>query len=921
MRSTATKMTATFVLLATGHHALAAGGTIWLEAELFEQKGGWVADGQFIEQMGSSYLLANGRCQPVEDAYTDVMIDQAGRYTLWVRCRNWLVDYSPGRFQVKVGPHLSQVTFGQQKDAHWRWVNGGAFELPAGRHRVVLHDLTGSYGRCDAIVLTTDSGTTPPNDRPGLQKARRELAGIGTTIKDGGAFDVVVVGGGVAGSCAAIASARHGAKTILIQDRPVLGGNASDEVRVAVQGAVGGAQSNAREGGLVEMMMELARGEATVSEALAKMAQAESNLTLCLLTRGTTAKCSRKGHIDAVETVHVVTGEQSVVKGKIFIDCTGDGVMGASAGAVYRVGREGQAEFKEAIAPERPDRRTLGTSLLWHIEDAGGPWPYVAPPWVVRFDSCEKLPFRGHDVPSGGHWWFEFGGGTPTPDLRAVVGDPNQLDTIRDAEEIRDHLFRVLYGVWDHCKNHPAHKARYANYRLDWVGHVGGKRESRRLIGDVIMTEHDILAARAFPDQVAYGGWSIDLHPPEGIYDPGKPSIHNFFPKPYGIPFRALYSKNVDNLMFAGRDISVSHVALGTTRVMATCGLMGQAVGTAAALCVRHDASPRQVGQTHIRRLQQLLLKDDGYLIGLRNEDPDDLARTAKVTASSVQTFETLAPGISGEPSHDMNCPRGELFRVSADRIDAIKVYVISRRREAVPLTMHLRRASGKDDFSEQNDLATATANVPAGHRGWVTFRFDCRTEPGGYYWFHLPPAKGMKLQLMREALPGCQRAYRGGDVWHPAGGHYAFTVEPPIARPGVWVAENVIDGVSRPVDDETHLWASDPAKPLGQWVELDLGEARRIAEVRLTFDSAVNARYVPAEPVAELVRGYRVLRAEGDRWAEVLTVTDNTRRHRVHRFEPVTAGRIRVEVLKTWGSKSARIFEIRLYGPAATGG
>ncbi len=896
--------------------AMAAGTTLWIETELFGEKGGWVVDGQFIDQMGSSYLLANGRCQPVADAHTDVAVPKPGQYTLWVRCKNWLVKFSPGRFRVKVGPHVSPVTFGEQANPQWTWVKGGTFDLSAGKHRVVLHDLTGAYGRCDAIVLTSDPSYKPSDDRAQLDRDRRALSGVSATVKDRGAFDVVVVGGGVAGCCAAISSARHGAKTVLIQDRPVLGGNASDEIRVWVQGAVGGRQTNARESGLLEEMSEHARHDQNVSKALARMTQAESKLTLCLLTRATRARCATSGHIDAVEAVHVVTAERLAFGGKVFIDCTGDGVIGASAGAISRWGREGRAEFNESIAPEKPDRRTLGSSLLWGLEDTGQPTPFVPPPWAIKFPTCKDLPHRRHTPPRNGHWWIEFGGGTPTPDLRGVVDDPDQLDTIEDAEEIRDHLLRALFGVWDHCKNHCAQKRQAANHRLKWVGHVAGKRESRRLIGDYIMTEHDILAGRAFPDQVAYGGWSIDLHPHEGIYDPGRPSVHHFFDKPYGIPFRSLYSKNVDNLMFAGRNVSVSHVALGTTRVMATCGGMGQAVGAAAALCIKHDATPRQVGQRHIGLLQQILLKDDAYLIGLRNEDPADLARGAKVTASSTQEVTTCVPDIKGQTAHDMVCPRAEMFRVSAERIDSIRMYVISSCSEPVDLRAGLRRARAYDDFSQQQDLATATATVPARRRGWVTFTFNCKVEPGGYCWIHLPVAKGLRLQLMRHAPPGSRRAYRNSHGWNPMSGHYAFATDPPIAWPGVWAAANVIDGVSRTVGDASHLWVSDPSKPLPQWVDLDLGQSRRVAEIRLTFDTDMNARYVPAEPVAQLVRDYRVLRREGDRWVEILKVRDNTRRHRVHAFGPVQATRLRVEVLRTYGSKSARIFEVRLYGP-----
>ncbi len=890
--------------------------TIWLEAELFDDHGGWTVDSQFIEQMGSSYLLAADRLYQVEDAHTEFQVRQAGAYTLWARCRNWLPRFSPGRFQVKIDGKASPVTFGAQKDPQWTWVKGGQFELSAAKHRLTLHDLTGHYGRCDAIVLSSDPGFAPPSDLKGLRTARRELAGLGAKVEDRGEYDVVVIGGGVAGSCAAIASARHGAKTVLIQDRPVLGGNASEEIRVWVQGAVGGGLRNARESGLVEEMLTGVHAAGSESKSLLRMAKAEPNLTLCLQTRATKALGGTEGHIDAVEAVHVVTAERYRFKGKIFIDCTGDGVIGASAGAVCRVGREGRAEFNESIAPAEPDRRTLGSSLLWYIEDMGAPIPFVAPAWVIKFPSADDLPHRRHDRPRKGHWWIEFGGGTPPPDLKDVVENPNQLDTIRDAEEIRDHLLRALYGVWDHCKNHPDHEKAYADYRLKWVGHVAGKRESRRLIGDYIMTQHDVQSARVFPDAVAYGGWSIDLHPPEGIYDPGRPSIHNYLDKPYTTPFRSLYSKNIDNLMMAGRDISVSHVALGTTRVMATCGVMGQAVGTAAALCVEHGSLPREVGRRHITELQQQLLKDDCYIPGFKNEDPEDLARTAKVSASSKQTYCSHKPGIRGEIAHPMNHRRAEMFRVTADRMDAILVYVISHREGPVKLSMAVRKAEGEGEFRDTPPIGRATVEVPARHKGWVKFAVRCDVEPGKKYWFCLPPSKGLELQLMTNAPAGSQRAYFGAGEWQESGGHYAFILEPPIAWTGNWGPENVIDGVARPVEDEPHKWVSDPNASLPQWIELDWGEVREVAEIRLTFDNNINARYVPDPPAERLVRDYRVLADGESGWREIVRVADNVYRHRVHRFDPVKARRVRVEAIKTYGAPAAHVFEVRLYGP-----
>ena len=463
-------------------------------------------------------------------------------------------------------------------------------------------------------------------------------------------YDVIVAGGGLAGVCAAITAARHGCSTALIQDRPVLGGNSSSEIRVCIGGA-SHSFINARETGVIEeLLMEDRHGNhfpimnAHISSiwdmVLWETVTKEEKIDLYLNTfaRGAIMDGNR---IVGVKAFQLGTEKSFDFKGRIVIDATGDGAVAFDTGADYRMGREARSEFDESRAPKKADDYTLGSSIMFRTRDMGRPIKYQPPSWAHDYPTDDDLPFRNHGRISGGFWWIEYGG---------------MLNTIKDNEKIRDELWRCVFGVWDHIKNHGDHGAE--NYALEWIGSVPGKRESRRFMGDYILTQNDVESAVLFDDRVAYGGWPIDLHPPKGIYESGKPVIFTDLKQPYSIPYRCLYSVNIENLMMAGRNISVTHVALGTTRLMATCAVIGQAVGTAAYLCNKYDATPREI-KNHIRELQQQLLKDDCYIIKMRNEDPNDLVRQAKVSASSSlgpnYKPENIVNGVSRPEGEKMN--------------------------------------------------------------------------------------------------------------------------------------------------------------------------------------------------------------------------------------------------------------------------
>jgi hypothetical protein len=438
--------------------------------------------------------------------------------------------------------------------------------------------------------------------------------------------DLLVAGGGLAGVSAAIAAARHGVKVVLVQDRSRLGGNSSSEVKMHVVGAnCHKGRPGWREGGLIEefRVEDAARNPQRCFELwdlmLYDKVVSEPNITLLLET--TLYSARKKG--DRIESVVARCDKSETlyrIRAKLFCDSTGDSRLALEAGAEMRSGREARSEFNETLAPETADHQTLGSSILFTARDYGKPMRFTPPSWARKVTK-EHLRMRRFSSWEYGYWWIEWGG---------------HIDPIRDNEQIRHELLSIAMGVWDYIKNSDEHPTA-ANWALDWLGMMPGKRASRRIVGDVMLTEPDLLQMRDWEDAVAIGGWPLDDHPPGGFDRSDLPP--NIVKKPaevYDIPLRALYSRSLENLFMAGRNISCTHAAFTSTRVMATCAVTGQAVGTAAAVCLDHGLLPRQLhrDKARLRELQQALLRDDQTIKKLSNKDAADLARRARITAS-----------------------------------------------------------------------------------------------------------------------------------------------------------------------------------------------------------------------------------------------------------------------------------------------
>ncbi|MEN9362394.1 MAG: hypothetical protein RL095_3929 [Verrucomicrobiota bacterium] len=590
-----------------------------LEAEAFAEHGGWAHDQQFMDQMGSPYLLAHGLGKPVADAST-LLQARPGRYRLWVRTKDWVAPWgakgTPGRFQVKLDGQAVPVEFGTE-GALWHWQDGGIVELKA-ETRVVLHDLTGFEGRCDALLFSPDLAATPPEAGPAAASWRRQLRGLPETPEDGGSYDLVVVGGGIAGSCAAVAAAREGLKVALIQDRPVLGGNGSGEVRVKIEGLLhqkpwpaignlvaefdGDRRKNAWPG----------RGLAPQAEDLRRLdlVRAQPGLSLFTEYRVNAVEAEPGRQLRAVIAENTRSGRRLRFAATYFADCTGDASVGFLAGAEFTMKTQGH----------------MGVSNLWNQEidclckdkaaDLGretaatgrvSVFPRTTP-WAV---DLSKLPFPGRGKATGqwmrpgeanfGEWFWESG------------FDRHPIDEV---ELMRDQNLRAMYGAWDALKNVDG---AFPERELAWAAFIAGKRESRLLTGDVVVSGADFRGGRKFDDAAFPCTWHLDLHRADPKYREaggGDPFIsvategkEHRYQGPYWAPYRALYSRNIGNLWMAGRNISVDGEALGAVRVMRTCGMMGEVLGLAAGIAKRRGLSPRGVYEQALPELKEKIAR------------------------------------------------------------------------------------------------------------------------------------------------------------------------------------------------------------------------------------------------------------------------------------------------------------------------
>ncbi len=780
-------------------------------------------------------------------------------------------------------------------------------------------------------------------------------------------FDVVVVGGGLAGVCSAIAAAQEGCQTVLITDRDVLGGNSSSECGVPPHGAESmGYNRNCRDTGLLEeMRLEYYLKWSPHSDSRAywdlilyERCKREKNLKLMLNTRVNGCRVHR-GVIQAVTAVSPLE-KNLQIEAPVFIDDTGDGYLASEAGADFRWGREARSEFDEhRLAKDTADEKTLGCTIYGWALKREYPVSYSAPDWAVSYDSCNALAHRSHNVDylfptvaaSKDHntlqifWWLEWGG---------------QLDVIAERDAIYHHLLAQLLGVWDHLKNSCDDKTRKAleNFELVRWSRFPMRRESRRVVGDYMITEGDLFQPKLFEDRIGFGGWPPDDHPPEGIHSTDPPCDQVFLYEPYSIPYRSLYSKDIENLFLGGRCLSASHVALSSIRVMNTLGSLGEALGVAAAMCVQRDCSPREVYRNFLSELQQKVLDRDLYIIAMPNQNKLDLALQASVRESSMLPLACKDAISFIELKYDTVLQ----FPVSENYLSRIRVFLKAERPSSIDWELFVSEGIGTvpDNCVQKGSMSVAAgeswheildgAAIPVEAKQIVSLVLKANKNIRWGYSEELFHTRwGISYGKLRSASkyhgkasmaptdsPWLSINHNGripDDVAQWLDGkpgiknHSKLFVTPmfetiPVQYP--YAGENTINGYNR-AERSPNMWISKEGMPQSLLLEWDSPiRARRIellfdtqldhADQMYGFPRSGTNEAIP-EIIPETVKNYRLEYFGGGKWLVWASVDNNIYRRRIHESaEPVETDKIRLIVEQTWGAESARVYGVRVW-------
>jgi hypothetical protein len=748
------------------------------------------------------------------------------------------------------------------------------------------------------------------------------------------AADLVIVGGGMSGTCAAIMAARGGTKVVLVQDRPVLGGNASSEVRLWILGATSHMGNNnrwAREGGIVdEILVENTyrnpEGNPYILDSLLlEKVVSEPNITLLLNTAVyelEKQRAGQDGHSHRITTLHAFCSQNSTryeLAAPLFCDASGDGVVGFLAGAAFRMGAESRGEFGEKFAPSKEYGELLGHSLYFYSKDVGRPVAFTAPSFALR--DITKIPrYRSFTTRDYGCrlWWIEYGG---------------RLDTVHDTETIKWELWRVIYGVWDYIKN-SGKFPEAANLTLEWVGSIPGKRESRRFEGDTWLTQQDVVEQRPKDDAIAFGGWSIDLHPADGVFSE-RPGCNQWHAKGiYAIPYRCVYSRNIPNLFLAGRIISSSHVAFGSSRVMATCAYVGAAVGMAATLCRRHGVLPRALGtDKYLADLQRALLRVGHYLPGVALHDRHDLVKRATLTVSSELQFSELKPDGPVLPLAER---WAMLLPVAAGTQLCLTFF--THAQHPSKLRVELRVSSRVDNHTPDTTLETLTVTVGQGTDQPLVLEFAHRFAEARYAFICFFGEECVGLRCSEQRLTGvlslCHEAniavaasavqdpppdigVDGFEFWKPRrrpGGHnFALRLASPLALFG---AVNLSNGIARPTS-QPNSWVAE-FSDLTPSLTLTWPELQTIARIELSFDTDFDhpmESVLVGHPEREMLFCVKSYRLRGDGGQLIAECADNHQTRNVIVLErPVSTRELRLELAAPASNVPAALFEIRCY-------
>lgn len=737
--------------------------------------------------------------------------------------------------------------------------------------------------------------------------------------------DITVVGGGLAGIAAAISAARLGEKVSLIQNRPVLGGNSSSEVRVWVCSATKhGVNRYARETGImgelfVENQYRNQDGNPYIWDALLlEKILAEKNIQLFLNTDVTEVKMSKEDKISSVVGWMQGSERRITFESKIFIDCTGDGLIGALADVDYALGRESQKMYGESLAPLNADDELLGSTLLFYTKDAGYPVDYYPPSFAK---DIFQTPIPENRIISSGdsgtrYWWIEWGG---------------EIDIVHDNEIIRDELMSVIFGIWDYIKNSGKFDAR--NLTLEWVGSVPGKREYRRFIGEYVLKQQDIENQTLFADRIGFGGWSIDLHPPKGMYTENAGARHSVADGVYHIPYRTLYSQKVNNLLFAGRNVSASHIAFGSIRIMATCAVMGEAAGTAAAFALKKNITPHQIYTDYLQEYQQLLLRQDGSVLGVTNEDPHDIARQATIKAThyldKVNTFTKQAENYNLTTSVAFTAPVDPSLENLELLIDC---------KETTILEIELWETGKPQNYIPAELIKRVKVNVYPGMKQWVSIPFDwkpieaqnafiiVKENPAVSLYLGYEPFIGI-LSYVYDVInemkqPDLHKYERESPVLYWTNQkinrrNFIFRFSNPTLA---YDSNKLLNGYVRPYGGP-NMWVASVTNN-EEILEYSWSEKQIIQQFQITFNDDVHEdlinlphHYTNFQVIPEIVKSFRIDAWINGDWEEIIMEHTNRKRHfRYNLPSDIETEKIRFVIFETNGSHQFSINEIRIY-------
>lgn len=727
--------------------------------------------------------------------------------------------------------------------------------------------------------------------------------------------DLIVVGAGMPGICAAIQAARLGITVALINDRGYLGGNSSAEIRVSIDGADGGQDLNffARESGIIEEIRlenlhRNVQGNIFIWDTvLMDFVGREENIELFLNTNIDSSVVNEAKEIEYVSGSQLGSEIRFDFYGQNFVDDTGNGTVGYLAGAEFNMGREAGSEFGERIAPEVGDKNVIPSTLTFYSKNVGKPVKYIAPDFAVDLTKTDILSYR--QIPKKDFdsfkWYYELGG---------------QLHQTKDSEKIIQMHRELVYGIWDYIKNSGEYPSE--NYDLEYVSCIPGKREARRLVGDHILIEQDITEQRDFEDSVGHGGWSIDLHAIEGFFSKEIINKHFFLKGIYQIPYRAGYSKNINNLFIAGRCMSTSHVAFGSTRVMATLSTLGQAIGAAAFLCKKYGTTPRGVYEKHIKELQQLLLKLDQYVVGCKSEDIADKARNAEITVSSARKCEVA------ENNYGMiiNSNIGMIMPIK-NKIDYISVLL--KAKENTKLNYIVYVPGKKENYNPQEKLMEGSIEISSSNDyRWVKLPISVQ-ENEHHLFIEFNANEEVELSIGKVKLPGVvcmEKAKNTGQtivdidtlemrehIWRKIDGLPCFKL---IPEQQVYGPENINNGYARPYG-LPNIWLSED-KIEGEYVVITLKEKTTINEIILYFDSDLNQRIDHwkrfNDVMPEIVKDYNIYFKNGNDYIKIQEVSGNYQRVNRIKLEEIETDEIKIIFKATNGGPRVGVYEIRVY-------